>query len=225
MTHTMIKSEFFPEPSTLIEDIEQWLVDEEKALNAGLASPLSNKLTQGWPVDDARTDSETVALFIRQGGNQAEQTSRLFDPAIVAYLRMAVLVGSSLRMEEKAGKNPTGQLFYPTLQMGSGIGRNLKVMRIVTNAPKGKHPRHIADYHDFRARNLKLGKPGVGHREGHLEGNTIAIANALALFDKKSESNANSIVLGLGRNHFERLIRQSLELAWRRETQRLQAEA
>jgi hypothetical protein len=224
MTHTMIRSKFFPEPPTLIEDIEQWLVDEEKALNAGLASPLSNKLTQGWPVDDARTDSETVALFIRQGGTQAGQTSRLFDPAIVAYLRMAVLVGSLLRIEELEGENPTGRLFYPTLQMGTGNGRNLKVTRIVTDAPRKKHVRLIAGYHDFRARNLRLGRPGFGHREGHLEGNTMAIANALALFDEKLESNSGSS-LGLDRNHFERLIRQSLELAWRRETQRLQTEA
>ncbi|MDP2118862.1 MAG: hypothetical protein Q8K28_03065 [Hoeflea sp.] len=224
-----IEAKAYPLTPKGYDEIEAWLEAEEKHIQEGAPPPDPLPILQGWPHDPAKLSGDCIGLLIRYGdGPNADlpgQSARLFDPAIVAFMRIALAFRGSMSHEKVREKKDAegvaieerGQ-YYPKMQLGRpGAYTNMKVGRVVLDTPGNRHARMgAAGHYDFRRRNLRTGTKARPEYKPGEQGRNVALRAALRGYDYHHQKHKPLV----SRERYERLMRLALRLADEREALR-----
>lgn len=221
-----------------IAAIATWLDAEEVAIERGEDAPDPLPLVEGWPYDEATLSSDCVGLrfVVSADPDTPGQTPRLFDPAIVAFLRLATIFGgvatpkAYLRLDWTRKDDPSGGQMYPKLFIyrdskaprKNGLD-TIPIGRIVIDAPKGKHAKPGKNFYDWRCRNLRAVLPPPPYKPGE-QTQKEAVKAVLAVYDAIFR-NYRYYDLPIKRADYKALLWRCLMLAYRREVLRRSKEA
>lgn len=223
----------YPTDTDRIEAIATWLDAEEAAIERGEDAPDPLPLVEGWPYDEATLSSDCVGLrfVVSDNPDTPGQTPRLFDPAIVAFLRLASIFGgvtnpkAYLRLDWTRKDDPSGGQMYPKLFIyrdskeprKNGLD-TIPIGRIVIDAPKGKHAKPGKNFYDWRCRNLRAVLPPPPYKPGE-QTQKEAVEAVLAAYDAAFQEVPRHR-RPVSRARFKTLLWRCLMLAYRREVLR-----